>query len=1311
MASPSALRLRQLQQAAKDAAARAAMQEAALVAGRQRSLPKPRAVPVEGAPMYLEPSAGEVPRGPVGVGTTDTPPLPADDVLRFSEIDPEDVPGMYELLRKLGNEGPNALLPEEVLALTRAGADLDLVMAGPIPQAQVQAILRKVANGLPLTPQEIAGLRRTTGTPEFTGSSTSPSPEVAPAVSGRRPFAQQGAGGPLVGEDGSVVVPLEENTDLFKYPDGTIVDVEGNVVGSAPGDLTDVSSMADDLENSATPIDTDATDPSNNLTPNFVRQNKVDSLAERIRQATARANDEPIAGLARLQKEVTSLSPAELEALRSHPMLAEGIESVAAKRNPEARQAAIANAQARLDSLAQMAEVRASDRAAGQLRAAAAARETAAAPRPAAADGPAAAADVTAARQLLEESLPEGDWNSLTAAFNALPAERKAAVLARMPSSRSLASMLDTSTGEPTFTPNAQAQLSRGVNEVEDALIRLDAAMRSGDEEAITAARDTVMDIQTRPMPEEERTAMLDAAKQSFLQRRQTASELRNAIIGTDPMYVSEQERALGAAVLPAPRPGIAPGSRTPIVATGEVERADMPSALDEAVAVARDREEMLGKRVAGGGLTEAQRKLIFEGKTTPLAFKGDDTANPLEVRPSRERLPDTDDENAIRAAQEADANLKAALEEMQKAEGAPALARAQKKVEEAQRAIDKAYPPRLVHQATGRVRSVPRGMTSADVPKGWVMERGRAARPDSSLARESIQSVRDNFILTVVGGRPKVESNIDRASVDLSPSERAVMNDDMRRSLGESFATDDVIPESPDDDIVPLGKQGKRGRMGSTQQQSRVQGALRGLYGTHNPLGLATPGEGPELGPFPVFRTAEEAADDLLAGQTVFKPGTASYDYAREKLANAINDYYGPNSLNTSSRSATGQQLAQEQNVGMPVANDGVRSGTTQSPSQVPVVQNTWPEGSMRQLAASGPGPARTNTAGAAPTPERDPYVSAADSPDLSKFPSRRRSQSVTSADLEAERFPDEDGKPIRGNKPSGRRKPATAEDAKLDASDTDITDMTGDPTPSAPGNRDEILAEIDQEGQAVFDQTYRNYLDMGESEDEAKAYARDASSKYIEEQRQARIKPMAGDPSPADAAPAKPAGRGRGGKRKNTQQPADADSGATQQSASSSDQIDTASGDGSRPVTLADEDQMDLPAAADDGPKTEPSADGKPQQPAAPAKKQGWSRTAKIAAGTTLVGGGLGILARLNSGGGSGTIDIPIPPGGGGGGGGPGSGDFYPIPVNTDGASLMDGTLSQEAAIKRALDRIRGARASGPQTYQTLQNYTIGR
>jgi hypothetical protein len=1199
MASPSALRLRQLQQAAKDAAARAAMQEAALVAGRQRSLPKPRAVPVEGAPLYMDPSAGEVPRGPVGVGTTDTPPLPADDVLRFSEIDPEDVPGMRELLRKLGNEGPNALLPEEVLALTRAGADLDLVMAGPIPQAQVQAILRKVANGLPLTPEEIAGLRRTIGTPESTRATAVPSPEVAPAVSGRRPFVQQGK--ELIGPDGARLVRLDD--ERFKYvDDGIVVDVEGNIIGSAPGDLTDVSSMADDLENSATPIETDATDPSNNLTPNFVRQDKVDSLAERIRQATARANDEPIAGLARLQKEVTSLSPAELEALRSHPMLAEGIESVAAKRNPEARQEAIANAQARLDSLAQMAEVRASDRAAGQLRAAAAARDTAAAPRPAA-----------------ESVIPEGDWNALTSAFNALPAERKAAVLSRMPQSRSLDGLLDTSTGEPTFTPNAQAQLSRGINEMDDALIRLDAAMRSGDEAAITAARDTVMDIQTRPMPEEERTAMLDAAKQAFLQRQQTAAALRNAIIGTDPL-----------SLMPAPRPGIAPGSRTPVVAAEDLDRAELPSSYDVARAMERERQDMLEKRVPGGGLTKQQRLDIFQrtGRAVddtgtnkledlPLAFKGDDTANPLESRAPGSRLTDTSDEEAIEKVRLLEQVRQEALDDFNNASNAGEMARARQRLDAADAELARAFPG------------------------------GRAARADGRLNAAGSQETLDNLIVSVVGGRPKAQPRLDRSSPDLSPRERAVLNADAADRLGEQDVVD-LLPESPEDEVVGLGKRGKPGRMGSTQQQSRVQGAMRSLYGNSNPLALATPGQGPELGPFPVFRTAEEAADDLLSRQTLFKPGTASYDYAREKLANAINDYYGPNGLNTASRSDMGRQLIAEEMA----ASDA---------------QTSNPAGAIKD--------------GTAP-----------ESPATAAKPSRR-----------------------------GRRKPATAEDAKLDASDTEISDVQGDPSPAARGNRDEILAEIEQEGQQIYDEEYRNNIDSGMGASEAAAEARSARNKHVADQTALRIKPVTGDPAPADAAPAKPAGRGRGGRSKPKPQPAAADSTATAQPADASksspqpapasDPIDPVQGDRSKPVTLADEDQMDLPAAADDGPKTEPSADGKPQQPAAPAKKQGWSRTAKIAAGTAVVGGGLGILARINSGGGSGTIDIPIPPGGGGGGGGPGSGDFYPIPVNTDGASLMDNTLAQEAAIQRALDRIRGARASGPQTYQTLQNYTIGR
>lgn len=1224
MATPSALRLRQLQQAAaaKEAAVRAAMQEAALVAGRQRSLPKPRAVPVEGAPLHMDPSAGEGPRGPAGVGMSDAPPMPADDVARFSEIAPEDVPDMYRLLQKLGNEGPNAMLPEEVLALVRAGADLDLAMAGPVPQSQVQAILRKVANqGIEsLTPQEIAGLRRTIGTPEVTAPAAAPPAVSVPQDAPARPFSQQGKA--LVGDDGSPVVRLDD--ERFQYPDGTVVDVEGNVIGSAPGDLTDVSAVADDLENSATPIDTDATDPSNNLTPNVVRQDKVDSLAERIRQATAQANDEPIAGLARLQREVTSLSPAELEALRSHPMLAEGIESVAAKRNPEARQAAIANAEARLAALAQMAEVRASDRAAGQVRAAASARDTAAAPRQPAAGGQAAAADVAAARQRLDESLPEGDWGSLTAAFNALPAERKAAVLARMPSSRSLAGMLDNSTGDPTFTPNAQAQLTRGVNEVEDALIRLDAAMRSGDEAAIEAARDTVMDIQTRPMPEDERAALLDAAKQSFLQRQQAASELRNAIIGTDPMYVAEQERMLGAAVLPAPRPGIAPGARTPIVAAEDLDRAQLPSAYDVARAMERERQEMLEKRVPGGGLTSQQRLNIFQRtgravddtKTNtledlPLAFKGDDTANPLESRSAGSRLSDTSDEAAIEKVRLLEQARQEALDDFNAASNAGEMARARQRLDAADAELARAFPG------------------------------GRAARADGRLNAAGQQETLDNLIVSVVGGRPKAQPRLDRSSPDLSPRERAVLNADAADRLGEQDVID-LLPESPEDEVVGLGKRGKPGRMGSTQQQSRVQGAIRSLYGDSNPLGLATPGEGPELGPFPVFRTAEEAADDLLSRQTIFKPGTASWDYAREKLANAINDSYGPNSLNTSARSDTGRQLLAEE----------MASAPTQTSTKAGEIQ----DGTSQDLPAVAP-----------------------------EKPSRR-----------------------------SRKKAATAEDAKLDASDTDISDVQGDSAPATPGNRDEILAEIEQEGQQIYDEEYRNNIDSGMDANEAASEARAARNKHVADQTAIRIKPVTGDPTPAappsGAEEAKPTGRRRGGgRKKQPPQEAAADSSTPPQGATPpSDPIESVDGDASRPVRLAEEDQIDLPAAAEDKPKATPSSDEKPQQPPAADKKKGWGRLPWIA-GTAAAVGGLGTLARINSGGG-GSIDIPIPPGGGGRGG-PGGGDFYPIPVNTDGAALMGDTLAQEAAIQRALDRIRGARAGGSQSYQTLQNYTIGR
>jgi hypothetical protein len=1208
-------------------------------------------------------------------------------VLRFSEIDPEDVPDTYRLLEKLGNQGPAAMLPEEVLALVRAGADLDLVMAGPIPQSQVQAILRKIAvAGIDaLTPEEIGGLRRSFVRPQ--SSAPTAAPDMLPAEAGQLPFAQEGK--ELIGVGGRRLEPFGDGEKFRYVDDGTVVDVYGNVLGRSPGDLTSTTDVADDLENSATPITTDAASPRYNLPPNAVRQDKIDSLAERIRSATAeQRSTDPIARrtLKDLQTQVSRLNEAEREALLSHPALAAGIESVDAKRIPERRQAAIAAAQQRLDTLAEMAEVPDATRAGQQLTAARNAREVAAASRAGSADAAAAGVDVRTARQLVEEAMPEGDWNALASAFNAMPAERREAVLARLSSGRSLEPMtggrgaldpsvfkerrkpgdaplrldsgatasrphpmglrrgpedqtaarpfiekrLSRGTDGPAFDPNAVAELLRGGNEMEQALIRLDTAMRSGDEAAIAAARDVVDDIRTRPADTDEaRQAMeemISGARTSFLQRQQAASELRRAIVGTDPDYLAEQERLLRSSVAPAPRPGIAPGARTPVTVIEDIGQANMPTAFDEGVAVNRAREEALDRRAVGGGMPEEVRKGMFPDGNIPLAFKGDDSATPLEVRPIRERLPDTRDRDAVAAARTAEDSLTAALAEMQSAKGAEALARAQQKVTQAQRELDKLYPPRLVEQRTGRVQRAPAGMRSEDVPKGWVLERGRPAYPDSMLNRESIQSVRDNLVMKLVGRRPRAAYNLNRASDELSAAERAILNADARRQLdATSNVPDDVIPESPDDEVSALGQQGKRGRLGGSRRESDIQQALGALYGTSNPLGRKADTGGFTFVP---FETPEQLADDLLAGQTVFKPGDKGFEQDRAAIIRALEDYFGPQNRNESARTVAGKQILRED-----VAPD-LESGTGTSaaaPSQ----------------AAPAEPPAK---------------------------PSRRR-----------------------GGKSS------TAEEAKLEASATDISDIDGDPAPagknaaSAASRSDEdIIKDIDQEGQEVYDQTYRNYIDMGDGEDEARTSARDAASKYINEQRQLRIKPIKGDAAPAssDPAPASPA-------------PADVDPPAAT-AATPAAAADAPQADPIKPVRLADEDQIDAPETA----IAKKAADDTPQAGQPEAKNKGQKKRGKWPwiVGTAAVGGTLGGLARINSGGG-GFIDIPIPAGGSGGGPGGGGGDFYPIPVR-DGASVpMDDQLEQEAAIQRALDRIRGSRGGGPQTYQTYQNYLFGR
>ncbi len=1227
MASPAALRILRLQQEARRAAVEAAQREAMQVAARQRSMPNPRAVPLDDAPLYMDPTPGEVPATMPGEGMSPAefaePRVVAESV---TETPNASAPELINMVRALGNSGTDALSIEDALELVRAGADPELVFSGPLPQAQVRAILRKVQSGAPLTPEELAGLRRSQVQPDM----PPPPPTVTPAAGGEvRPFAQIGNTKQLVGEDGTPVTQIGDDRYLFE--DGTVVDTLGNVIERRmPGDLTttDAGASLDPLEASATPIDTDSTSPRFNLTANAQRPEQLDTLADAIRSYTT-PSDEPLALTPAIRRMFRSASR---DQLLTHPALAEGIESVAAKRDPAVRAEAIARAQARLDEFERIAGVSTQERAVEQLARAADARDIAATPRTPNAARATSPDDMQAARQLLEESMPEGDWNALASVFNALPVERRAEVIARLSSGQELEpatasvarphpmgvrrstsdptasrpfveSMLTTGVDGVEFLPNKLAEMSRGVNPLEDALIQLDAAKRSGDPAAVEAAREVVEDIRTRPdISEEAFQAMAQEASQSFMRRQQAAADLRNAIIGTDPLYAEEQARMIAASQMPAPRPAIAPDARTPVVATRDLEQVDMPSAEADAMAVAREREERLDKQAPGGGLSERIRK-SWLGEDAPLAFRGRDRSDPFESRPPGSRLTDDNDDEAIAKAMKLEEAVRQADAELQSAQGAAELARAQQNYRAALKARDTAFG---------------RG--------------GRAAKSERWINRPGQQETYDSLVVTLVGGRPKVQPRLDRSSPAMSPLERAVLADDAATQLGDP----DLLEMMPDEDVGGATGAGKKGRLGGQQQGSRVQGALQTLYGDINPLGHVEQGEVA----YRFFDSPREAAEDLLSKQTLFKPGTAAYDLARDKIADILDRTYGKQATAASKPVSIG-----EDGVVRPVPMEPVSS----------------------------------------------------------------RAQEAATVDL----LPETPEAPAK--KPRRSKKAQAGVDDKLEASATDLSEVSGDAAPVGGKAAAEIEQDILSEAEQVYQDSLDRDPDSGLSKSQRKAQAAKERDEYIEKERAARIKATGGDASPVGATDgaAKPS-RGRRGKK---DAPPAADAPAT------ADGVKPVAGDSADVGARPDADGADIvddvaepagPKLGDDGADISelPEVDTKPKPadaPSADKKKRGWF---PWLAGGAAVGVGIGGLARINSAGGGGTIDIPLPPGGPGGGG-PGGGDYYPIPVDVGASgSVASDAMTEEQAIERALDRIRGARsAPAQQSYQTLQNYLFAR
>lgn len=1162
-------------------------------------------------------------------------------------------PGPYGMIFTPGGDAPD---PARVVALTRK-----LATQGPesLDVLESLELLRAFESptppAIPLTPQQVAALQR------------------------------------RASQEGSLTFSPQEIEALRNAP-GVADDAD------VPGDLSDTAAMPDDnLLASGVDINVSG------LTPNTRRVPAAESVADRVWALTGPSAQE-------------SLSPVSVRKLaKDVAKYATVAEDGTVTYSPEFMQAIRFDrgGKERLDQLMALADDAARDptrRAAEQVGEVADARQIAFTPRPDAPDRAPAAQDLRTARELLQETMPEGDWNAILAAYSKLDPEQRRAVLAAMPedSGRFVQQMLDPNADDFSVSPNNVALALRPSpdNPIEDLLVQLDEAKReaarTGDDSAYNRI---LMGIQNNPADEE----TVSQARNAFIQRQQAADALRRSIIGNDPLYREQQMRVLESAVSqPPPRPAMPQGSRSIEASVADVPEQEMPTAFDSALAAAREAEEARQRRAPMGGMPMDARLLaagVTDARDLPLFLKGrDGRGTPFESRSRGERAIEGNDIRALRP-------LIAARQKLNAAETAEERAAAMAEVAAAEAALERKYAG------------------------------GRKAMPDSRLNKAGQQETFDDLVVSIVGARPKAARGLGRSSADMTAAERAAMQGEVLDEFGEDAL--DLLPDEPMLDMDELGEGGRRGRLGGGQQPSRVQGAMERLFASFNPLAMKN-ADG-----VPYFASAEAVADEVLSKQSIFKPGTANWDYAKEKLTNAINDRFAER-VDTSemakARRATEVEEVKSAEPPQGSAAGDVAPGTDQDPDAVPQQQATWPEGTMRQTAGAPPTPSSPNAWDLPEPPSRRardlslPETPSVDDADVASFPQRG---AAVDAEREFTGKPDSVAADMSEAKwdaakqewvvTKRRRRraaaPSAEADDKLDASAVDLGDVSGDDVPAAAGKKggkrggkkaakdgvapvtggdvDEaaVRQAISDEADRVYEETKRNYKDMGASDRTAGEYADAAREEYVRSQSSARLKGTTGDDvtaAPAAETPA-PQATKRGGKKGGR---------GKKDTAPAADDTKPVTGD-DVPARPVDGDEAKAADDAADGstPQT-PDTEGTPEIGPPPPKKKGWGRWPYVAGA---VGGGAVLtgLARMGGGGGFGPIDIPPPPGGGGGGGGPGGGDFYPIPPGGS-AGAMDEAAAQEAALQRALERIRGARSNPSglgEPYQTLQNYSIWR
>ena len=1167
----------------------------------------------------------------------------------------------FEALAAKAASNPAALSVEEVLVLLDAGADPALVMPQvPLTAAQRDDIIRRVQRGEAITPGEIDRLRQTPAAemePDVPVLEPD-APAVEVATGEARPFADVG-GGRLVGEDGMTLTALDDG-ERFVYEDGTVVDVMGNVVGrQSPGELVEAAGTdADNLAASAMEIGGEGEAPRGgvrNLTPKTAKRDALSDLGQSIFQITTPTDLESVS-----QQTLKSLlRRAQQYRLPDGKYDPKFLASI--NRDP-------AYAAGRMAVLEQMAGVSNADRAAEQIDTAAQAVAAANTPRPPAGNRPAALADVEAARQLVAESLPEGDWAALTDAFNRLDDDQRSAVLAALPldTRTFLSGMMDPTQQTPAFLPNRVSESLRPINDVDDLVAQREAARLAGNQEEVDAINDVLQGANAAPQED-----ITDAIR-AFNERRAAADRLRSAMIAQNELVRPEVDR-MRQSFTPQPQPAAAtPGARTPEFAAEEVPAAEMPTAFDEAVASANESRTLRDRRAPGGGATENERAAALGAENlrgAPIALKGRDGVQPpMESRSRGERGVEGNDRKAIEKARKlqqsidaAQQEVNAALEAAKSASGVAALAQASRQVEAAQgklaaayAAMDAAYPARLVNSRTGQVKPATIGhQMGIDVPDGWTVERGRRAMPDSRLNMGGQQETYDETLMAAIGFRPRGDRALSRSSTDLSGQDVSAMSAEAGRVFGDDAA------ELLDGDFDPDWSVGqidlettgapKKTRLGGQQQNSRVEQAMQTLFQTKsgevNPLALV--GEDGA----PLFANADAVAEDILSRNTIFKPGTANYEMAKQRLSSLIDQRYNRAASDQASRdfqaavrSANGDELSTFDGV-----DEALRAAQDGAESPIKPVESGNVTDNLEASAVN-----------------------------------------VGDATVD----------PVAGSeaaKPKGRKgkKSAGKKDGEAETGESPIRPVTGN---------GKSVEEIQAEANQVEAQARREALDSGMSKAEADKAARKARKAHVDAEMAARGTAASSDPVAPVSGSAKPVGD-------TSTKPATA---ADTTSAAADPAIKPVDGDEAK---VAD-DSGSTPDSDGAGGGGSGGKSGTPSgsTDAVPPKKKG-SLLKKAAGGTAIVAGGMiggGILIdRLSSGGGGGKNGgWGLPPGAGGPAG---AGDFFPIPVGVGGggSSLMgeEAPMTEEERITDALARLRRARAMNPEgPSQTVLNYHAG-